>query len=170
MRNVFIVRAERQGEAEARNLREGVCSIGWHEVPNPLTYSDEVVEAFCATHFFREGTNIPARDAALMILTFAHDEELDDAVIVLPRLAPEALGCVALGLCMGKAFYDEQATGTDADPRLKRPVTWIHKALPRAIFGEAAERVFAKVRHTVRRVREEEAVREILIIFNRLHK
>jgi hypothetical protein len=46
----------------------------------------------------------------------------------------------------------------------------LDESLPRALFGEAAERVFDKARRTVSHVREPEAVRAILDIFERLYR
>ena len=70
-RAVFIVRGERHGEAEATNFRACVCSVGWHDTPNPLVCTfDELQEHGERYWLHEDGT--PAPGGPSQVWTFAH--------------------------------------------------------------------------------------------------
>jgi predicted Mrr-cat superfamily restriction endonuclease len=159
-RPVFIVRAEREGEAEELNLEEGVCSIGWGNTLNPFEHSREEIIAFGATHWFTEDGRV-ARDAPHMIWRFTHESDLDDAVIVLPCLHPDHHGELMVGICTGAAYWVEDAKGDEAHPRMRRPVTWKKEVILRASLSAATQEWLNRVQHTVRQVQSEEVKQEL---------
>jgi len=159
-RPVFIVRAEREGEAEELNLEESICSIGWGNTPNPFERTREDIKAFGATHWLNDKGE-PARDAPFMIWRFARSAELDQAVIVTPRLAPEHRGELMVGICKGAAYWVEDARGDEANPRLRRPVRWVRTDVLRTSLSEETQEWLKSRRHTVRRVRIEEVQQEL---------
>ena len=158
---VFIVRAERKGEAEETNLRDGVCSIGWHDTPNPFYHTKAEIDAYGATHWLNEQGQ-PAPDAADIIWRFAHAPELDQAIIILPRLDPKHYGEVLLGRCTSTAFWDYSARGTEDSPYLRRHVKWHDKPLHRSDFSGETQNWLNVVRYTVRQVRDAVVARDIL--------
>lgn len=158
---VFIVRAERHGEAEETNLRDGVCSIGWHNTPNPFHCTKAEIEAYGMTYWLNEQGK-PTPDAADIIWRFSHAPELDQAIIILPRLDPKRYGEVLLGRCTSTAFWDYSAKGVDDSPYLRRHVKWDGRPLQRSDFSEETQHWLNVVRYTVRQVRAEAVAQDIL--------
>ncbi|HEX6799238.1 MAG TPA: hypothetical protein VF116_16130 [Ktedonobacterales bacterium] len=151
--SVFVVRAERRGEAEETDLRDGVCSIGWHDTPNPFYHTKAEIEAYGATHWLDEqGKTAP--DAPKMIWHFAHAPELNQAIIVLPRLHPQHRGEVLLGRCHSTAYWDYDAAGTDESPRLRRRMHWSDIVLQWEDFSEQTQNWFRGAQHTVTPARQ----------------
>jgi hypothetical protein len=158
-RPVFIIRAEREGEAEELNLTEGICSIGWGNTPNPLTQKFPQIKAFGAANWFND-KGLPARDAPFMIWRFAHAPELDQAVIVTPRLAPGHRGELMVGICEGAAYWVEEG-GDEANPHLRRPTRWVRTDVLRTSLSAVTQDWLRERRHTVRRVRIEAVQQEL---------
>lgn len=161
---VFIVRAERGGAHEEFNFREGVSSISWNDYPNPFRrpYEDLVAHA--------ERQRVDPDDAhsgaPRMIWTFAHEPDLDRALIVLPRLASQHLDDVAVGWCESTAYRVEPCP--DDEPNLRRRTRWIATDLPRRAFSEATQSRFNHPRNTVSRVKDADVVGDIFEVLARL--
>lgn len=149
--HVYVVRGERNGASESHALAEGFCSIGWNRCPNPFTNSYDELKAYAIAHWTPPGEERQAnvRRDAKQIWKFAHEPELDRAIVVMPRYGQDT---VALGICASTAYLATQAAGTDPDPVLRRNVVWLHDALPRADFSAATQVRFNKPRDTVSRV------------------
>jgi predicted Mrr-cat superfamily restriction endonuclease len=158
-RAAFIVRGEQHGEAEALNFREEVCSIGWSDSPNPLTEPFATIQAH-ADRYWQPKDGTTSRGPRT-VWRFAHTRALDHAVIVLPRLAPGHDGEVAIGLADGPAYWEAAASGTLAEPRLRRHVQWVTEDVLRSTLSAATEHWLKKVRITVGQVRIEAVAREL---------
>jgi predicted Mrr-cat superfamily restriction endonuclease len=159
LQKVFVIRAERKGEDEDFNFSHHVTSIHWNEFPDPFTNTREDLEQYAAGYPY--GKDSPCPGAPRQIWQFAHDDDLDSALIVTPRLDPQHHGEVAVGWCHGPAKHI--AVTQDSEPNLQRPVTWVATNLPRSAFSEAAQ---SRLKHrlTVSRIRNPEVVRNILAV------
>jgi len=149
---VFVIRGEERGESEEHALASGFCSIGWHDCPFPLPASLANLETFGASAKW-------GPDAARQIWVFAHEPELDRAVIVMPRYGQDT---VALGICVSSMYCATQAAKTNPDPALRRNVIWLDDDAARATFSAATQDRFNAPQHTVSKVQRDEVVRELV--------
>ncbi|HUY78098.1 MAG TPA: hypothetical protein VMV29_15090 [Ktedonobacterales bacterium] len=149
---VYVIRGDERGESEEHALASGFCSIGWHDCPFPLPASQEELETVGATVGW-------GPHAARQIWVFAHEPELDHAVIVMPRYGQDT---VALGICASTMYCSTQATKTNPDPALRRNVIWLHDGVQRATFSAATRDIFNSLRHTISKVQRGDVADELV--------
>lgn len=126
----WVVRAGRNGEAEASNLELGRASIGWSEVPDmsALTSRERVQETVDA--LFPDASAQSRGATTGQLWAFRASISVGD-LVVLPLVTQP--GMLAVGRCIGGYGYDPAASD---EARHYLPVRWQPEFVPRAALKQ----------------------------------
>ncbi len=128
MSSVWVVRAGREGEAEASNLELGRASIGWGEVPDLSSVtSREQVREIVDGVYPDAGTQSRANMAG-QIWAFRSSIAVGDLVVMPLKTQPRML---AFGRCVGSYGYDP---GASEAARHYLPVQWQRELISRDVL------------------------------------
>ncbi len=128
---VWLVRAGRNGEAEAVALDQSVAVIGWSELPDLSDYAQFTDLKALYTQRNPDDSQPTVSRQASQIHRFAFEIRVGD-LIVLPLLTSR--GTVAVGRVLGGYEYHPEPPFLEVDAVHTRPVEWLAVDVPYEAF------------------------------------